>query len=565
MLEALISQFLSNPANVQQGVALPQDGSGGQALTQQLMSASNSPLLSGMFRKPNTEGIIADIDEGTHSYSVQLRNHDAPVTCFRMMQSEGEVRLLPVGTRVAVSFDYSQPAIIGVIPHTTPATDNSDISVTGDTSTVDPTNRRQAQANFRPQQMPSDLSEGDEGIVSPDGNFVGALSGGVNLMKSGGMASVMTSLVNDLVQITCGNYRMQSHMGVSEVKNENGRVSYTFRGGSDQKTECGSDQENWSIRLDLGAEGDLFRFALTNPDGGRLFEVHVNGDGKISAFGDDGIDIFSGNNTFEKTLGKKEVVVKRTSSTLVGGDISETGQGNREVNIAGSDSRMVGNDIVDSTRRNRTDSTGGQHIEVVTGGNPLTATPINVARETNIVNGSWEVSIGDPLNGANAAALAGFLLQTFAGDIEMEVKTLGNIKNKTKAGNIEYSTILGNATLKTAAGVANIDGTTVLLGKPLVAVANPAVLGSLHALLFGAYGGANIAGYSAAIAATSALIGILANPVGLVLWSIGPIMVPIFLVWLAAISAMLSALLAANSAMSAGLAGTLSKQVFVSV
>jgi hypothetical protein len=562
MLDQLLSLINSaDPAAVNPGIALPKDGLD-PALFQQVMGAANSPMLSGSLRKPNTEGIIADVNEKTHSYKVQVNKGEAPLTCFRMMQSEGEIKLLPTGTRVAISFDYSQPAIIGVIPHTTPATDNTDTSVTGETSTIDPSNANQAGGNFRPQQTPSDMSEGDEGIVSPDGNFVGALAGGVNLMKSGGLASVMTSLVNDLVQVTCGNYRMQSNMGVSEIKNDGGRVSYTFRGGSDQKTECGSDQDNWSIRLDLGAEGDLFRFALTNPDGGRLFEVHVNADGKIEAFGADGLDMFSGANTHEKTLGSKTVSVKRDVDVAIGGEVTEAIASNRETAIGGSDTKAVGNDIVNTARRNRTESTGGQHIETVTGGNPLTATPLNVARETNIVNGSWEVSIGDPLNGANVAALAGFLLQTFSGDIEMAVKTLGNVKFSTKAGNAELSTILGNATLKTTAGIANVDGTTVLLGNKFVAPLNPILKGTVHNAGMMAYTGANIAGYSAATAATSALIGVLANPVGLVLWGIGPVMVPIFLVWLGAITAMLSALLAANSALAAALTPMLSTTSF---
>jgi hypothetical protein len=561
MLDALLSHLTQqiDPTAVEPGIALPKDNLGLDALNG-LMGAANSPMLSGLLRKPNTEGIIAKVDERTHSYEVQVNGSEVPVTCFRMMQSEGEIRMLPVGTRVAVCYDYSQPAIIGVLPFTTPAADNSDIDVTGETSTVDPSTG-DAGGNFRPQQIPKDMSEGDEGIVSPEGNFVGALAGGVNLMKSGGMASVMTSLVNDLVQVTCGNYRMQSHMGVSEIKNDNGMLSYTFRGGTNQQ-ESGASQDNWSIRLDLGAEGDLFRFALTRPDGGRLFEVHVNADGKIEAFGADGVDLFSGTDTNEKTLGNKEVVVKRTCNTTVGGDVNESLKSNRNTTIGGSDNKLVSNDIVDTARRNRTDSTGGQHIETVTGGNPAVATPINVARETNIINGSWEVSIGDPLNGANPAALAGFLLQTSTGNIEMEVTKLGNISNKTKLGNIDYSTLTGNATLKTTAGIANVDGTTVLLGNKFVAPLNPVLKGTIHNAGFLAYGGANIAGYTAAIAATSALIGVLANPVGLVLWSIGPIMVPIFLVWLAAIAAMLSALLAANSALIAALPGMLSTTSF---
>ena len=68
-------------------------------------------------------------------------------------------------------------------------------------------------------------------------------------------------------------------MGITQVTNEEGRTNMSFRGGSDQSTETGSDEEKWGIRFDLGAKGDVFNFELTTPLGQVLFRIHVDADG----------------------------------------------------------------------------------------------------------------------------------------------------------------------------------------------------------------------------------------------------------------------------------------------
>lgn len=523
------------------------------------------PMVPGGGGRKGCEGVIKKVNKETHSYEVTVIGGEAPLSAVpRMMSAPGDARLLPVGCRVAISYDFGQPVIVGCLPYTVGRDKNrTDITITGETVTGGASDLESAEAggNYRPPHMPNDLGPGDEGIVSPDGNFIGALQGGVNVMKSN-MAEVRTHMINDLLELLCRNYRLHTDMGTSEIKNDAGRVSWTFRGGADQGTQTGSDQENWSIRMDLGAEGDLFNFELTKPDGGSLFKLHVDSDGKLEVFAKDGLDEFSGADKVTKILANREITVKGDDQQTIGGSQEKTITGNREVTVSGSHSESIGNDHTQSIMRNQTISVGGQLKETAVGGNPAVATPLNVARETNIVNGSWEVSIGDPLNGGNPTALAGFLLETFAGDIEMAVKTKGNIDFNTLLGNATLETTAGIATLKTALGVANVDGTTVNLGPVAASFANPVVKGTIHSTAFGAYTGANIAALTPAISATSALLGIIAPPAGIITWSIGPIMSVAFTVWCSAILATLSALLASNAALAAALPTTLSTKSF---
>jgi hypothetical protein len=522
-----------------------------------------SPVGNTPSSKKGCEGIIKKVNKETHSYEVNVIGAEAPLAAVpRLLSAPGDARLLPVGCRVAISYDYGRPLIIGCLPYTVGRDKNrTDLSISGDNSTggASDLDSGDAGGNYRTPNMPNDLGPGDEGIVSPDGNAVMALQGGVNVMKSG-MAEVRTHMINDLLELLCRNYKLHTDMGFSEVKNEGGRVTWSFRGGADQLTESGSDQENWAIRMDLGAEGDLFNFELTKPDGGSLFKLHVDSDGKLEVFAKDGIDEFSGADKVSLILANRETAVKGNDAQQIDGNQTKVIQGNRDTTVSGSDNVMA-DDHVQSVRNNQTISVGGAHKETVIGGGPLVATPLNVARETNIINGSWEVSIGDPLNGATPAALAGYLLQTFLGDIKMEVKTIGNVDFLTKAGNVTLETILGLATLKTTAGIANVDGTFVHLGPTPAAAANPLIKGAIHATVFGAHTAANIAALTPAIAATGALVGVVGGA-GSLLWPVGPIMAPAFATWAAAIMAALTALLASNTALAGALASTLSLKSF---
>jgi len=545
------------------GVPLPEDNFDTQDDPSQ--RGQYSTPMKGHTRSGGCQGVIKRVNKESHSYDVTIIGAEAPLSDIpRLLQGPGDARLLSVGTRVAVSYDYGAPIILGVLPYTTGRdevtvnTQATGETVTGAKSGID---NVPSHGYYRLPNVPDDLGPDDNIQLSPDGNFIGALAGGVNLMKSG-MAEVRTHLLNDLVEVLCRNYRLTSDMGVSEIKNDNGRVSWTFRGGADQIAETGADQENWTIRLDLGAVGDLFRFELTEPGGGTLFKLHVNSDGKLEIFGVDGIDLTSGADRNDSVLGNREVFVQRDDTQLIQGEQTQAVQGNRTTTVSNSDTHAVGNDLVETIVRNRTESIGGEHQETVTGGNPAVANPANIARKTNILNGSWAIDIGNPLSMASPAALAKFLLNTYTGNIEMGVKVAGNVDFNTLLGNVTMQTTSGIATLKTLLGVANVDGTTINLGPVAVSMTNPLVRGALHSAAFAAYTGTNIGAITPAIAATTALMATVAPPWGAALWPVGPVMASAMSGWLSVMLGTLTALLAANTALAAAVPATLSAKSF---
>ena len=494
------------------------------------------------------DGVIQKVNKETHSYDVTIVGAEAPLSAVpRLMQSMGDLRMLPVGARVAVSYDYGRPVIMGILPYTVGRTDNrTDISITGETSTGGGASNLESPTsggNYRPPNMPNDVGPGDEGIIGPDGNVIAALAGGVNIIKSG-MAEVRTHVLNDLLELLCRNYRLTSDMGISEIKNDNGRVSWSFRGGADQLTEAGSDQENWTIRMDLGAVGDLFNFALSKPDGGTLFKLHVNSDGKFDVFAAEDIDEFVGANKITKVLGNRVTEVKQDDTQTIKGSQNKAIQGNRDTSISNSDTQTVGNDHTLSVVRNKTDSVGGQHKETAVGG-----------KETTLVNGGWDISIGDPINGATPAALAGFNLNTFTGDILGKVKLKGDIDFETLLGNVGMFSTAGQAVLKTSLGQANLDGTTVHLGSLGASAANPLVKGAVFASGLGAFTGTN--GSAAGILAGATSVLVAANgPV----WNLT--LSTAFGAWLAAVSTYLTTLSASNNALATAVQTMLSTKIF---
>jgi len=512
-------------------------------------------------------GVIADRNPDTHTYDIEIAIGDGVAirkNIGRMTQSPGDKQMLPIGTPVALSDEYGPTIIVGVLPYTSGREDNENrLSISGESNTGgnDPTEQRESGANYRTKNTPRDMGGTDWAQVGEEGNLIGVLGGGVNILKSSAFAQIRTHLINDLVEVISRNFRHVSDMGTSEIKNNGGRITWSFRGGADQLTEAGADQENWTIRIDLGAEGDIFRFELTQADGSSNFKFHVNNEGKLTVYAAQGIEENCGTDRREVTLGTRTQDTKQNESLTVRGNQTEQVNGTRDTHVGMSDTLNVGNDRTTSIMRHLTESIGGKHEEKVVGGNVALMKPGDLARETTL-NAGWKIDIGNPLSGANPAALAGFNLNTFMGDISNKVTTKGNLLYSTLLGNATLETTAGIATLKTKAGVANVDGTTVNLGPVPASFANPLVKGTLYATAFGAYTGTNIGGLSAAIGATAPLLGLLAPPLGMIFWLISPIMSSAMFAWVTAVMACLSTQLAANSTLAGVIPSTLSTKSF---
>lgn len=508
------------------------------------------------------KGIVTEVYPATYTYTVHTERSGPLRGVQRIAQSPNDKRLLAEGTQVCITYDFGTPMILGVLNYTTHVqAEDTPVSLTGveGIGADDPVQPSDASANFRPNSTPRDLSSSDWAEVGPSGNAMAVLDGGVNLMKSSDFAQIRTHLVNDAVEILSHRFRHVTSMGFTEVKNEGGRASYVFRGGTDQLAEAGSDQENWTVRLDLGGTGDLFKFDLTQPDGSSVFRIHVTPDGKADLYAAKGFNWKEGEQGTKKSLKDEATEVKGSVARTVGGEETRKVRGARKTTVSSNDSRNVGNDGIENFVRHFTKSVGGDAKYSFVGGSPAVANPSNTALEYEIVNGSWKIKLGDPLAAASPAALAGFDLQTFFGDIAMKANVKGNVDFSTLLGNVTLETTAGLATLKTTAGIANVDGTTVNLGPIGISFANPVIRGTLHTAAMSAYLGANTAAYATLTSATSSLLSFFSTGLPIAIWPLAGLAM---MGWFAAIIAVLGALTGSNAALLAALPTTLSTTSF---
>lgn len=381
-------------------------------------------------------GVIVDYDPNNQRYRVAVDGIGLNDTMPRLVRDPGDVTILPPETVVACHDELGYWVIDAVIkqadivPSRLPPPTVSEVRGVGGEDPV-----RAARADgpaLRAASDPVDMLAGDWIRRSPDGNFMGVLAGGTNVMQSSPFAAIRTHALEELVEIFSQKFRHITAMGDLEVKTDKGKTSLVWRAGSDQSNENGPDRENWTIRLDVGATGDLFDFSVTTPEGQTLARIHMSASGKIQILGVDGVDIVSGGDA--KTVAK-EVVASNKELQYEGGLAETVGEdhvlsvgGNRDAVVGGNDGVVVGNDRNETISRDWNHTINGKVRQKVLGSMPLSAVPGAVAYELELVNGSINYILGDPLSGANPAALASFnvLVTTGGATFALAPTALGN-------------------------------------------------------------------------------------------------------------------------------------------
>lgn len=352
----------------------------------------------------------------------------------RLRSSPGEVAPLHPGTEVLINYDYGIPIIFGVMSIPASSNEMSESFSVSDTQGFggEGNNRTQinTQGNYRQAREPQDVMPGDWAQVGEEGNLFATLAGGVNVMKSSVLSQIRTHLINDLVEIFSRNYRHVTDMGEFTILNDEGRINMRFRGASDQRTEAGPDEENWTIKMDLGSEGDFFNFELCTPQGQTLFKFHVDSEGGAEIFGINGVAITGGSRTGGSTV--QESTGRRREHT--GND--------RDVDIAGSDTVQIGT--------NQTTTVGSDH-EVNIGNDyrlqALRDIAIGAGRNVSLVaqggegdaalifdieGGNWVVDLGSMTN-----TMSGLHFKTVKGNMTLESTLGGNIDLLTELGNLK--------------------------------------------------------------------------------------------------------------------------------
>ena len=395
---------------------------------------------SGNHNRRGEFGTVISYQSDRYTATVRTERGRTLTGVARVRNAPGEVIPLPQGTEVLISHDYGLPLIIGVLE--IPASGNRSseaFAVTDDTDALfvggDGTNRAQlnTQGNFRRAREPRDVIPGDWVQMGEEGNMFAALGGGVNLMKSSALAQIRTHVMNDLVEIFSRNYRHITDMGVFSITNTEGRVNMQFRGGSDEATESGPDEENFTIKMDLGAEGDLFNFELCTPQGQTLFKLHVDSEGGAEIFGINGVAVTSGSRnggtTAQETSGSQETRVGGDNTNNITGSDTTTVGTNQTIQVTSDREVNIGNDYRIQALRDMALGSGRNVSVVVQGGEGDNALTFDIE------DGNWLVDMGSV-----TAQDSGINFKTFGGNMKFETQVGGDFEFTSQTGNLKTTT-----------------------------------------------------------------------------------------------------------------------------
>lgn len=319
---------------------------------------------------PNASGLyeLGDVlayNSGTHTAVV--RTHSG-----RPLQDVPQIKgtatgydHIPPGTTVVVFWGLGFPAILGCIDlpgqaqSAIPSPTLTGVEGVGDS---DPTQPTQGSNNYKPPGAPTDMSSGDWAQVGSMGQHVAVLEGGIALLGSPS-AHVQSIGPSGTLRSISRRFQQFTDFGQLRIENVQGRTSLVLRAGSNQASQTGLDEQHWTIRLDLGATGDMFDFRILEPEGKLLFRLHAGSDGRVVIFGEGGVDMSSGPGG---TAQLRHDVAGDRAASITGNDVAAI-QGDWATNIDGNSTETIGGTETRSIANDSTTFVGGNHDVGVSG------------------------------------------------------------------------------------------------------------------------------------------------------------------------------------------------------
>lgn len=323
-------------------------------------------------------GTVISVDAGGHVYRVAL-NSGRTMQMSRIRSHPGDLTLLPTRTPVIVTWALGLPYILGVLPNeVSPESQEIPQAVTDvpGHGGEDPVLNREMAANARAPKDPTDIMPGDFVGLSPDGASVAALHGQVAQIRGGPLAKVQAFGDTDLVRIIGGVLETITWMGESRVVNNGGKTSFIWRGGTDQITQTGPDEQKYTIRLDVGHTGDVIRLEVCNRVNQVLFRFHVSAAGACEIFAAGGLNQHGGGAATDTSPmsvhGNRAVRVTGESSESVAGNTTHSCQGAHRRDVTGNDVRNIGGNQTVYVTSDHNLQVGGSSFEVVAGAKTVT-------------------------------------------------------------------------------------------------------------------------------------------------------------------------------------------------
>lgn len=362
-------------------------------------------------------GLIFDVDATRHAYEVVTNSGRRLTGVGRFRRSPSDVELLPLHTPVVIDWSIGQPYISHILPAEVAEgnPDESDrVTETRDHGGDDPLLNRNMQANFRAPEEPRDLLPGDHVTRGPDGAMLAAMHGKLAVVRGSPLAQLRMFGNDDHVELIAGTLRQVTWMGESKIESKDGKTSFIWRGGSDQSTHNGPDEDHYTIRLDVGDSGGVFNFEVTTPQGQPLFRFHVSEQGRLTINARGGtIHGIGGEDTshnVRQVHGNETDEITGSLSTRIRGDVTLDVDGSRDVVIGDDQQTRIGRDRHVYVGENDDLVVVGVHRRNIKGNDTLAILEGN--KRTELRQGNYNVDL--------VRGNAGFTLA--AGNFETEVR-----------------------------------------------------------------------------------------------------------------------------------------------
>lgn len=296
----------------------------------------------------------------------------------------------------------------------------------------DPIYSTQGETNQR-GDAPRDILPGDWLRQGEIGQMVGILAGGTTIFKAGELAQIIATQARNLLRLVGQNFQLYTGAGSLEFKSEDGKTSMVMRAGGDTETESSPSQDNFRIRCELGDEGEMVDFRVTDGKGRELYRVHIDPDGRVqkqalreTSIYDEDRRTEIGTDEVMTIGGARNISISRTDTLQSGGA--------REVEVGGAHRTRAAGDIAQSTLRDMV-LNARRDVRMNAGGDPLS--PLAPAFQVTVSNGDMKFSIGNPLAGDTQIARSGFEVETFLGDANI-TSLFGKIAlNSTLPGGVK--------------------------------------------------------------------------------------------------------------------------------
>jgi hypothetical protein len=284
---------------------------------------------------------------------------------------------------------------------------------------------------------PKDVVSGDWLKMGDLGNVLGVLEGGSVVMKAADLAQIIATQAKNMLRLIGQNLSIYTGAGSLDFKTSDGKTSIILRAGADCDVESNPDQENFRIRCELGDDGELVDFRVTDGSGRNLYRIHVDPDGRVdtemaqrtSAVEGDSWDA-TGGSRYESTEQDKTDVVGGSRTVITGKNVDHDTSGSHRVRSSNDIGLAAAHDLLLSSFRNTLVTATGD----VTSADP--------ALLFTVGNGDVAFKIGEP--GVDAQVRhSGFTVDTLTGDIAIS-SVLGKIElNSTVAGNVKLGGVSG--------------------------------------------------------------------------------------------------------------------------